>query len=72
MILAGLLFVVFAGLAVYYVRLHLVWRAEVRRRKLEREREREQSGYGRMYALIPDPGGLELRTPDEIGYGAGP
>jgi type II secretory pathway component PulK len=47
-LLAALLFLLVVAVVLYYARLHLEWRAEVRRRRLEREREREQNGY-RMY-----------------------
>jgi hypothetical protein len=54
------------GLAAYYVRIHFVWRAEVRRRRAERERERAQRGYGRMYSLVPN-GSVDVLDADGEG-----
>lgn len=48
--LAVLVGLVALALGAYYVRIHFAWRAEVRRRRAERERERVQNGY-RMYSL---------------------
>lgn len=48
--LAGLILLLVVSLGLYYLRIHLAWRKEVRRRRAEREKEREQRGY-RTYSL---------------------
>jgi hypothetical protein len=51
--LAAFLFLALVAVVLYYARLHFAWRAEVRRRRHERELERKQAGYRsyRTYSL---------------------
>jgi hypothetical protein len=61
-VLASLLFLLVVAVVLYYVRLHLAWRAEVRRRRADRERQRDF--YRELYPSDP-ASSLRVDAPEE-------